>query len=73
MYSGLLGYDTLCSRGMYFTILEVLPSTLKMKPVCPSKNLVSVCKTTRCHNPKDHNVNLYSRESLTSYQYCILN
>jgi hypothetical protein len=40
---------------------------LKMEAACYSKTSISDYKTTMCHNPEDHNMNIHRRENLKTY------
>jgi hypothetical protein len=47
-------------------------SSLKMEAACSSKTLVSAHKTTRCHNPEEHNLNNHRQENLKTCEQHIL-
>jgi hypothetical protein len=66
-------YRRLCSSLPWLLIFCDQGPVLTKEVSRSSKTLVTTCKTTRRHNPEDHNRRLHCRENLRSqiYQYRI--
>jgi hypothetical protein len=46
------------------TVLTLIPFTLKMEAVYSPETLVSIYKTTQCHNPEDCNMKMFQLSTI---------
>jgi hypothetical protein len=61
---------TPCNSEVVMNVSEDLAACIFRVGICSSQISITVYKTTRCHNPEDHNPNFHHRENLKSRILC---